>query len=146
MCYVNSLLNMGILVSLLIVLLFGGIFDILWSWCVCYVFLLVLCVGVIFSMVKWMLEMCLEGVLCIKFLVSYKMLFGIGVFNCYLLMLIGGLLGIVVFEVCFGVLMGVVFGLSSMVVSILFILLILVVFFGVWFVGCFNKCFLILMW
>lgn len=137
---------MGILVSLLLVLLIGGLLDILWNWCVCYVFLLVFCVGVIFSMVCWMLEICFVGVLCIWLIVSYKMLFGNGVFNCYLLMLIGGLVGIVVFEVCFGVLMGVVLGFSSMVVSILFILLILVVFFGVWFVGCLNKCFLILMW
>ena len=43
-------------------------------------------------------------------------------FNCYLLMLIGGLAGIAVFEACSGVLMGATLGLSSMAVSILFIL------------------------
>lgn len=137
---------MGIFVSLLFVLLIGGLLDMMWNWCVCYFFLLVFCVGVIFSMVCWMLEMCLVDVLCMCLFISYKMFFGNSGFNCYLLMLIGGLVGIVVFEVCFGVLMGVVLGLSSMMVSILFILLILVVFFGVWFVGCFNKCFSMLMW
>ncbi len=53
---------------------------------------------------------------------SYKVLFGNTAFNCYLLMLIGGLAGIAVFEASSGVLMGGVLGLNSMTVSILFIL------------------------
>lgn len=81
-----------------------------------------------------------------RLFISYKTFFGNSGFNCYLLMLIGGLVGIVVFEVCFGVLMGAVLGLSSMTVSILFILSISVAFFGVWFVGRFNKRFFTLMW
>ncbi len=54
-------------------------------------------------------------------------------FTCYLLMLIGGLAGIAVFEACSGVLLGAGLGLSSMVVSILFILPIPAAFFGAWF-------------
>ncbi len=57
-----------------------------------------------------------------RLLTSYKTLFGNSGFNCYLLMLIGGLAGIAAFEACSGVLMGAVLGLSSMTVSILFIL------------------------
>ncbi|MCV4677383.1 multidrug efflux MFS transporter EmrD, partial [Escherichia coli] len=66
--------------------------------------------------------------------------------NCYLLMLIGGLAGIAVFEACSGVLMGAVLGLSSMAVSILFILPIPAAFFGAWFAGRPNKRFPTLMW
>jgi DHA1 family 2-module integral membrane pump EmrD-like MFS transporter len=81
-----------------------------------------------------------------KLLASYKTLFGTGAFNCYLLMLIGGLAGIAVFEACSGVLMGAVLGLSSMAVSILFILPIPAAFFGAWFAGRPNKRFPTLMW
>jgi DHA1 family 2-module integral membrane pump EmrD-like MFS transporter len=67
-------------------------------------------------------------------------------FNCYLLMLIGGLAGIAVFEACSGVLMGATLGLSSMAVSILFILPIPAAFFGAWFAGRQNARFSTLMW
>ncbi|MCP6588109.1 multidrug efflux MFS transporter EmrD, partial [Klebsiella pneumoniae] len=77
---------------------------------------------------------------------SYKTLFGNTAFNCYLLMLIGGLAGIAVFEACSGVLMGAVLGLSSMAVSILFILPIPAAFFGAWFAGRPHKRFPTLMW
>ncbi len=50
-----------------------------------------------------------------RLIASYKTLFGNGAFNCYLLMLIGGLAfwhcGL--FEACSGVLMGAVLGLCS---------------------------------
>ncbi|SWH09111.1 MFS transporter [Klebsiella pneumoniae] len=144
--HANSLLNMGILVSPLIAPLLGGILDTLWSWRACYAFLLVLCAGVTFSMAKWMPETRPEGAPRTKLLASYKTLFGTGAFNCYLLMLIGGLAGIAVFEACSGVLMGAVLGLSSMAVSILFILPIPAAFFGAWFAGRPNKRFPTLMW
>ncbi|MDU6110153.1 MAG: MFS transporter [Klebsiella pneumoniae] len=115
--HANSLLNMGILVSPLIA-----------------------------SMAKWMPETRPEGAPRTKLLASYKTLFGTGAFNCYLLMLIGGLAGIAVFEACSGVLMGAVLGLSSMAVSILFILPIPAAFFGAWFAGRPNKRFPTLMW
>lgn len=140
--HANSLLNMGILVSPLIAPLLGGILDTLWNWRACYAFLLILCAGVTISMAKWMPETRPQGAPRTKLLASYKTLFGTGAFNCYLLMLVGGLAGIAVFEACSGVLMGAVLGLSSMAVSILFIL----AFFGAWFAGRPNKRFSTLMW
>jgi DHA1 family 2-module integral membrane pump EmrD-like MFS transporter len=137
---------MGILVSPLIAPLLGGILDTLWNWRACYAFLLVLCAGVTFSMAKWMPETRPQGAPRTKLLTSYKTLFGTGAFNCYLLMLVGGLAGIAVFEACSGVLMGAVLGLSSMAVSILFILPIPAAFFGAWFAGRPNKRFSTLMW
>lgn len=119
--HANSLLNMGILVSPLLAPLIGGLLDTMWSWRACYAFLLVLCVIVTFSMARWMPETRPQDAPRTKLLASYKTLFGNGAFTCYLLMLIGGLAGIAVFEACSGVLLGAGLGLSSMVVSILFI-------------------------
>ena len=67
-------------------------------------------------MAKWMPKRA-PGAPRTKTLASYKTLFGTGAFNCYLLMLVGGLAGIAVFEACSGVLMGAVLGLNSMAVS-----------------------------
>ncbi len=158
--HANSLLNMGILVSPLLAPLIGGLLDTMWNWRACYLFLLVLCAGVTFSMARWMPETrpvdaprtrlhraraCLPVIKRFS-LTSYKTLFGNSGFNCYLLMLIGGLAGIAAFEACSGVLMGAVLGLSSMTVSILFILPIPAAFFGAWFAGRPNKRFSTLMW
>lgn len=93
-------------------------------------FLLVLCAGVTFSMARWMPETRPVDAPRTRLLTSYKTLFGNSGFNCYLLMLIGGLAGIAAFEACSGVLMGAVLGLSSMTVSILFILPIPAAFLG----------------
>lgn len=108
--------------------------------------LLVLCAGVTFSMARWMPETRPVDAPRTRLLTSYKTLFGNSGFNCYLLMLIGGLAGIAAFEACSGVLMGAVLGLSSMTVSILFILPIPAAFFGAWFAGRPNKRFSTLMW
>ncbi|WP_434637900.1 multidrug efflux MFS transporter EmrD [Klebsiella sp. I138] len=144
--HANSLLNMGILVSPLLAPLIGGILNTLWSWRACYAFLLILCAIVTFSMARWMPETRPAGAPRTRLATSYKTLFGNSAFNCYLLMLIGGLAGIAVFEACSGVLMGAVLGLSSMAVSILFILPIPAAFFGAWFAGRPNKRFSTLMW
>ncbi|HEC2557971.1 multidrug efflux MFS transporter EmrD [Raoultella ornithinolytica] len=144
--HANSLLNMGILVSPLLAPLIGGILNTLWSWRACYAFLLILCAGVTFSMARWMPETRPAGTQRSRLATSYKTLFGNTAFNCYLLMLIGGLAGIAVFEACSGVLMGAVLGLSSMAVSILFILPIPAAFFGAWFAGRPHKRFPTLMW
>lgn len=144
--HANSLLNMGILVSPLLAPLIGGILNTLWSWRACYAFLLILCAGVTFSMARWMPETRPAGTPRSRLATSYKTLFGNTAFNCYLLMLIGGLAGIAVFEACSGVLMGAVLGLSSMAVSILFILPIPAAFFGAWFAGRPHKRFPTLMW
>ena len=144
--HANSLLNMGILVSPLLAPLIGGILNTLWSWRACYAFLLILCAGVTFSMARWMPETRPAGTPRSRLATSYKTLFGNTAFNCYLLMLIGGLAGIAVFEACSGVLMGAVLGLSSMAVSILFILPIPAACFGAWFAGRPHKRFPTLMW
>ncbi|HHG8771016.1 TPA: multidrug efflux MFS transporter EmrD [Raoultella planticola] len=144
--HANSLLNMGILVSPLLAPLIGGVLNTVWSWRACYAFLLILCAGVTFSMARWMPETRPQGAPRTRLATSYKTLFGNTAFNCYLLMLIGGLAGIAVFEACSGVLMGAVLGLSSMAVSILFILPIPAAFFGAWFAGRPHKRFPTLMW
>ncbi|MDU6685739.1 MAG: multidrug efflux MFS transporter EmrD [Enterobacteriaceae bacterium] len=144
--HANSLLNMGILVSPLLAPLIGGLLTTLWGWRACFAFLLVLCAGVTFSMARWMPETRPTGTVKIGLLTRYKTLLGNGMFNCYLLMLIGGLAGIAVFEACSGVLMGATLGLSSMAVSILFILPIPAAFFGAWFAGRQNARFPTLMW
>ncbi|AKL14405.1 TPA: multidrug efflux MFS transporter EmrD [Kluyvera intermedia] len=144
--HANSLMNMGILVSPLLAPLIGGLLTTLWGWRACFAFLLVLCTGVTFSMARWMPETRPTGTVKMGLLTRYKTLLGNGMFNCYLLMLIGGLAGIAVFEACSGVLMGATLGLSSMAVSILFILPIPAAFFGAWFAGRQNARFPTLMW
>ena len=144
--HANSLLNMGILVSPLLAPLIGGLLTTLWGWRACFAFLLVLCAGVTFSMARWMPETRPTGTVKMGLIARYQTLLGNGMFNCYLLMLIGGLAGIAVFEACSGVLMGATLGLSSMVVSILFILPIPAAFFGAWFAGRQNARFSTLMW
>lgn len=144
--HANSLLNMGILISPLLAPLIGGLLTTVWGWRACYLFLLVLCAGVTWSMARWMPETRPTGTLNMRLITRYKTLLGNGMFGCYLLMLIGGLAGIAVFEASSGVLMGSVLGLSSMAVSILFILPIPAAFFGAWFAGRQNKRFSTLMW
>lgn len=144
--HANCLLNMGILVSPLLAPLIGGVLDTVWNWRACYAFLLVLCIGVTFSMARWMPETRPQEAPRTRLITSYKILFGSGDFNCYLLMLIGGLAGIAVFEACSGVLMGSVLGLNSMTVSILFILPIPAAFFGAWFAGRPARRVSTLMW
>ncbi|MEG0955766.1 MAG: multidrug efflux MFS transporter EmrD, partial [Citrobacter sp.] len=144
--HANSLLNMGILVSPLLAPLIGGVLDTMWNWRACYIFLLILCAGVTFSMARWMPETRPAGAPRPRLIASYKTLFGNGAFTCYVLMLIGGLAGVAVFEACSGVLLGAGLGLSSMAVSILFILPIPAAFFGAWFAGRPNKRFSTLMW
>ena len=144
--HANSLLNMGILVSPLLAPLIGGVLDTLWGWRACFAFLLALCLVVAFSMFRWMPETRPSQAPRTPLLASYKTLFGNGAFNCYLLMLIGGLAGVAVFEASAGVLLGAGLGLNSMAVSILFILPVPAAFFGAWFAGRRHKRFSTLMW
>lgn len=144
--HANSLLNMGILVSPLLAPLIGGVLNTLVNWRACFIFLLVLCLIVTYSMARWMPETRPVDAPRSRLITSYKTLLGNGAFSCYLLMLIGGLAGIAVFEACSGVLMGGVLGLKSMMVSVLFILPIPAAFFGAWFAGRQNKRFTTLMW
>ncbi|HCC10848.1 MAG TPA: multidrug transporter EmrD, partial [Atlantibacter hermannii] len=123
-----------------------GLLDTVWGWRACFAFLLALCVMVTFSMARWMPETRPPQAPRTRLIASYKTLFSNASFNCFLLMLIGGLAGIAVFEACAGVLMGAVMGLNSMVVSVLFILPIPAAFFGAWYAGRQNKRFSSLMW
>ena len=144
--YANSLLNMGILVSPLLAPVIGGMLDSVWGWRACYGFLLVLCVIVALCMLRWLPETRPVQARPQRLVASYKTLLGSGSFNCYLLMLVGGLAGVAVFEACSGVLMGGVLGLNGVVVSILFILPIPAAFFGSWYAGRQNARFSTLMW
>lgn len=142
----NSLLNMGILVSPLLAPLLGGVLNTFWGWRACFGFLLALCTGVTLCLWRFMPETRPANAPKTALLRSYKTLFSHGPFPCYLLMLIGGLAGIAVFEACAGVLMGGVLRLNGMTVSILFILPIPAAFFGAWYAGRDGQRFGVLMW
>ncbi|AKM46501.1 multidrug efflux MFS transporter EmrD [Edwardsiella anguillarum] len=144
--YANSLLNMGILVSPLLAPVIGGLLDAFISWRACYAFLLLLCAGVAYSMFRWLPETRPAAAGHSNLFSSYRQLLGCGSFVCYLVMLIGGLAGVAVFEACSGVLLGGVLHLSGIVVSILFILPIPAAFFGAWYAGRPGKPFATLMW
>jgi DHA1 family 2-module integral membrane pump EmrD-like MFS transporter len=144
--YANSLLNMGILVSPLLAPVIGGGLAMMFGWRACYAFLLVLCAGVAFAMFRWLPETRPQQTEKRRMLSSFRQLLADGTFSCYLVMLIGALAGIAVFEASCGVLMGGVLGLSGLTVSILFILPIPAAFFGAWYAGRDGKSFHSLMW
>ena len=144
--YANSLLNMGILVSPLLAPIIGGALAMLFGWRACYAFLLVLCAGVAFSMFRWLPETRPPQTEKRRMLASFRKLLADGTFRCYLVMLIGALAGIAVFEASCGVLMGGVLGLSGLTVSLLFILPIPAAFFGAWYAGRDGKTFHTLVW
>lgn len=133
--HANSLLNMGILVSPLLAPVLGGLLNTLWGWRACYAFLLILCMVVTLGILLLMPETRPIQAIRTPLLTRYHTLFKSLPFNCYLLMLMGGLSGVAVFEACSGVLMSTVLGFDSMTVSILFILPIPAAFFGAWFAG-----------
>ncbi|MFC0226573.1 multidrug efflux MFS transporter EmrD [Serratia aquatilis] len=144
--YANSLLNMGILVSPLLAPIIGGALAMVFGWRACYAFLFVLCVGVAFAMYRWMPETRPQKTEKRRMLSCFRQLLADGTFSCYLVMLVGALAGIAVFEASCGVLMGGVLGLSGVAVSILFILPIPLAFFGAWYAGRDGKSFHTLMW
>ncbi|NIH10996.1 MAG: multidrug efflux MFS transporter EmrD [Serratia symbiotica] len=144
--YANSLLNMGILISPLLAPLIGGALAMLFGWCANYAFLLALGVGVTYAMFRWLPETRPALTEKRRMLASFRQLLADGTFTCYLVMLIGALAWIVVFEASCGVLMGGILGLSGVTVSILFILPIPAAFFGAWYAGRDGKTFHSLMW
>ncbi len=144
--YANSLLNMGILVSPLLAPVIGGALAMVFGWRACYAFLLALCACVAFAMFRWLPETRPVQTEKRRMLASFRQLLGDSTFSCYLVMLIGALAGIAVFEASCGVLMGGVLGLSGLTVSILFILPIPAAFFGAWYAGRDGKAFHTLMW
>ncbi|MBS9432171.1 multidrug efflux MFS transporter EmrD [Photorhabdus hainanensis] len=144
--YANSLLNMGILVSPLLAPMIGGVVAHFFGWRSCYLFLLLLCIGVVYYVFCKLPETRPQQTEKRKMLTSFHQLLSNSSFTAYLVMLIGGLSGIAVFEACSGVLMGGVLGLSSITVSILFILPIPAAFFGAWYAGREGRTFYNLMW
>ncbi|MGG7669351.1 multidrug efflux MFS transporter EmrD [Yersinia sp. J1] len=144
--YANSMLNMGILVSPLLAPIIGGVLASWFGWRACYAFLLLLCSGVAFCMFRWLPETRPERAEKPRMLASFYTLLSDRSFSCYLVMLIGALAGIAVFEASSGVLMGGVLGLSGLTVSILFILPIPAAFFGAWYAGREGRTFHNLMW
>lgn len=77
---------------------------------------------------------------------AYYSLLSNPTFDAYLVILIGGLAGVVVFESSSGVLLMGVLGLNIITVSILFILPIPAAFLGAWYAGREGKTFYQLMW
>ena len=130
----NSVLNMGILVSPLLAPVIGAILTKFWGWHACFAFLLLLCLGVTAIIARRLPEKRPDNIVRRPFLTRYSLLLRDSAFLRYLLILIGALAGIAVFEASCGVLMGGVLGLNSVTVSILFILPIPAAFFGAWFV------------
>lgn len=142
----NSLLNMGILVSPLLAPVIGALLTKLFGWHACFAFLLLLCVGVTLAMARWLPETRPTETPVTPFMRRYATLLSDGNFVRYLLLLIGALAGIAVFEASCGVLLGGVLGLDGLTVSILFILPIPAAFFGAWFAGREQKSWHTLMW
>ncbi len=144
--YANSLLNMAILVSPLLAPMVGGIVGHYFGWRACYLFLLLLGAIVTLFLFRHLPETRPEQTKQSTMLISFHQLLSNGVFVSYLIMLVGSLAGVAVFEASSGVLMGAVLGLDSLTVSILFILPIPAAFLGSWYAGRENKTFYQLMW
>ncbi|AOM41712.1 multidrug efflux MFS transporter EmrD [Xenorhabdus hominickii] len=144
--YANSVLNMAVLVSPLLAPMIGGLVAHYFGWRACYFFLLVLGMTVAFFLFRYLSETRPTQTEHRTMLVSFHQLLSHGSFVSYLIMLVGGLAGVAVFEASSGVLMGVVLGLDSLTVSILFILPIPAAFFGAWYAGREGKVFYRLMW
>ncbi|CDL79296.1 multidrug efflux MFS transporter EmrD [Xenorhabdus cabanillasii] len=144
--YANSLLNMAILVSPLLAPMVGGIVGHYFGWRACYLFLLLSGATVTLFLFRHLPETRPEQTKQSTMLVSFHQLLSNGVFVSYLIMLVGSLAGVAVFEASSGVLMGAVLGLDSLTVSILFILPIPAAFLGSWYAGRENKTFYQLMW
>lgn len=142
----NSLLNMGILISPLIAPVIGAGLTHLFGWRACFAFLLLLCLAVTAAMLRWLPETRPAGQQTRPLFSRYRPLLTDGSFLRYLVILIGALAGIAVFEASCGVLMGGVLGYSSLAVSVLFILPLPAAFFGAWFAGRSEKPFTTVMW
>lgn len=144
--HANSLLNMGILVSPLIAPVVGAWLTHLFGWRACFAFLLLLCLAVAAVMLRWLPETRPAGQQRRPLFSRYRPLLADASFVRYLVILIGALAGIAVFEASCGVLMGGVLGMSSLAVSVLFILPLPAAFFGSWFAGRSEKPFTTVMW
>ncbi|MDX7986433.1 multidrug efflux MFS transporter EmrD [Xenorhabdus sp. 12] len=144
--YANSLLNMAVLVSPLLAPIIGGVAAHYFGWRACYWFLLIFGATIAFFLYRHLPETRPEQTAHNTMLASFQQLLSHSSFVAYLIMLVGGLAGIAVFEASSGVLMGAVLGLDSITVSILFIFPIPAAFLGAWYAGREGKTFYRLMW
>ncbi len=144
--HANSLLNMGVLISPLLAPILGAALTRLFGWQACFAFLLTLCLLVAFTILRWMPETRPADQQPRPLFSRYRPLLSDAGFVRYLVILVGALAGVAVFEASCGVLLGGVLGLSGLSVSLLFILPIPAAFFGSWFVGRSQKPFTSLMW
>ena len=144
--HANSLLNMGILISPLVAPLLGAGLSHVFGWQSCFAFLLLLCLCVTGAILRWLPETRPQDIQPQPLFSRYRPLLTDGNFVRYLVILIGALAGIAVFEASCGVLMGGVLGMSSFAVSLLFILPLPAAFFGAWFAGKTEKSFATVMW
>ncbi|QHM72937.1 multidrug efflux MFS transporter EmrD [Mixta intestinalis] len=142
----NSLLNMGILFSPLVAPMIGALLTQMFGWHACFVFMLLLCLLVTGAMAYWLPETRPQQSEARPLFSRYRPLLRDRIFVRYLLILIGALAGIALYESSCGVLMGGALGLDAMTISILFILPIPAAFFGAWFAGRDDKSFHTLMW
>lgn len=142
----NSLLNMGVLVSPMLAPVIGALLTQLFGWHVCFVFLLLLCLAVTGTIACWLPETRPYRAEVTPLFKRYTRLLSDVNFVRYIVMLIGALAGIAVFESSSGLLMGSVLGLNSLTVSILFILPIPAAFFAAWFAGRKHWSWHSLMW
>nr|MBA2817673.1 Multidrug resistance protein D [Candidatus Pantoea persica] len=137
----NSLLNMGLLVSPLRAPVIGALLTKLFGWHACFAFLLLLCIAVTGAMARWLPETRPQGGDVTPFFRRYQRLLSDASFMRFIVLLIGALAGIAVFEASCGVP-----GLDEFTVSILFILPIPAAFFGAWFAGREQRSWNSLMW
>lgn len=144
--YANSILNMGILISPLLAPIIGGVMAYFLDWYFTYISLFLFGLLVLFFIWKWMPETSNFANKKINVFSSYSLLVSNLAFNIYLMILILGLSGIVLFESSSGVLLGGILGLNSFFVSIFFILPIPAAFLGSWYIGREGKKFHSLMW
>lgn len=144
--HANSILNMGILVSPLLAPIIGGFIVQFFSWRAIYISLFVFGILVFFNVWRWMPETMVFRKKNINIFSTYSSLLSNFIFNIYLIILIAGLSGIVLFESSSGVLLGGALGLNAIFVSIFFILPIPAAFLGSWYVGRDGGTFSSLMW
>lgn len=144
--YANSILNMGILVSPLLAPIIGGVIVHFLNWRAIYISLFIFGSLVLFNVWRWMPETIVFKKEKINIISSYTSLLSNFIFNAYLIILVAGLSGIVLFESSSGVLLGGVLGLNAIFVSIFFILPIPAAFLGSWYVGREGGTFSNLMW
>nr|BET44462.1 MAG: multidrug efflux MFS transporter EmrD [Candidatus Aschnera chinzeii] len=142
----NSILNMGIILSPLLAPIIGGIIIHYFTWRAIYIFLLLLSFFVFIFIWIWLPETKPSYYKIENIFISYITLLTNKKFIAYLIILISGLSGIVIYESISGILLSDILGLNHIDVSIQFILPIPAAFLGAWYSAKNKKSFSSLMW